>query len=326
MEHVGIRGKPYSEIQSYLSNRSVFCEVQGYTSKLTKSNPISVIQGGKMSGQFFGIFTIEMTQIEALLKNPQAFEYITGTQLTNDLSSDIASCGYVDDINHLISNESKDELAKTTQDAHNLTVNLYTENRLLVNDGKTQTLQVEKNTNEAYDMNREVISITDSRGKTVKAKSTMKILGVTMNSRCSMDTQLSKLKSRLGLEYSKIKPYMHFLSLEDRKTIINSKLRSIVDYALPLFMGENQQTVQRLESLYMTINRIIKGGLTFKVNSIKICNKIKVNLPLRHIRKVSAQYIHKHLKTKKCSALIDELIIPKRKISHIYVKQPQMTT
>ena len=74
-------------------------------------------------------------------------------------------------------------------------MNLYTENRLLVNDGKTQTLQVEKNTNEAYDANREVISITDSHGKTVKAKGTLKILGVTMNSRCSMDTQLSKLKS-----------------------------------------------------------------------------------------------------------------------------------
>ena len=91
-------------------------------------------------------------------------------------------------------------------------------------------------------------------------------------------------------------------------------------------MGESQQTVQRLESLYMTINRIIRGGLTFKVNSVKICKEIKVNLPLQHIRKVSAQYIHKHLKTKKCTALLDELIIPKREISHIYVKQPQMTT
>ena len=91
-------------------------------------------------------------------------------------------------------------------------------------------------------------------------------------------------------------------------------------------MGENQQTVQRLESLYITINRIIKGGLTFKVNSVKICKEIKVNLPLQHIRKVAAQYIHEHIKTRKCSALIDQLIIPKRESSHIYVKQPQMTT
>ena len=73
------------------------------------------------------------------------------------------------------------------------------------------------------------------------------------------------------MEYSKIKPYMHYLSIKDRKTIVNSKLRSILDYGLPLYMGENLQTQQKLESAYMTINRIIQGGLTFRVNKVKIC-------------------------------------------------------
>ena len=42
--------------------------------------------------------------------------------------------------------------------------------------------------------------------------------------------------------------------------------------------------------------------------------------------KVAVQYLHKHLNHKKCNALIDELIIPKRSTSHIYVKKPQYGT
>merc|ERR1711954_453117 len=119
---------------------------------------------------------------------------------------------------------------------------------------------------------------------------------------------------------------MNYLSMEDSKIIINSEMQSIIDYGLPLFMGETQQTLQKLESLYMTVNRIIRGGMTFKVNSLKICKEIKVDIPQQHIRKVSAQYIHKHLKQRKCNALLDELIIPKRETSHIYVKRPQIGT
>ena len=74
----------------------------------------------------------------------------------------------------------------------------------------------------------------------------------------------------------------------------------------------------------MTINRIIRGGQTFKVNSDRICKDIKVDKPLDHMRKTAAQYAHKHIKHQKCSALIDELVIPKRVTSHIYTKRPQI--
>ena len=86
------------------------------------------------------------------------------------------------------------------------------------------------------------------------------------------------------------------------------------------------QTLQKLESTYMTINRLIRGGLTFKVKSEKICKEIKADPPSQHMLKVAVQYIHKHLNHKKCNALIDELVIPKRSTSHIYVKKPQNGT
>ena len=170
MEHVGIRGKPYAVIESYLSNRRTYCEVQGFTSNTKDSKPYSVIQGGKLSGQFFGVFTLEMTQIAQTLRNPEVFKFITGKKLSNNCTSKVSSCGYVNNINHITSNDNKDKLERITQDAHILTVNIYKENRLLVNDNITRTLQVEKNTCEAFAHDRHMIEITYSHGKTVKAK------------------------------------------------------------------------------------------------------------------------------------------------------------
>ena len=89
-------------------------------------------------------------------------------------------------------------------------------------------------------------------------------------------------------------------------------------------MGENQQTQQKLEAAYMTVNRIIPGGLTFKVNKVKICREIQVDLPQQHMFKMAALYLHKHLSHRKCKSLVNQLIIPKRVASTIYVKKPQI--
>ena len=68
-EHIGVRGKAYQVIQSYLEDRNYFCEVQGFHGTLKKCRPYSVIQGGKLSGQFFGVYTLEMVKISQMLRN-----------------------------------------------------------------------------------------------------------------------------------------------------------------------------------------------------------------------------------------------------------------
>ena len=141
-----------------------------------------------------------------------------------------------------------------------------------------------------------------------------------------MDTDLSRKISKIGMEYSKLKPYLKWMNLSDRKIVVNSKLRSILDYGLPLYMGETEEVRSKLESSYMTLKRIIHGGLTFKVSKVKICDYIKEEPPEKHILKVAAKYIHTHLHFRKSSALIEELILPKRSASIIYMKNPQIGT
>ena len=122
--------------------------------------------------------------------------------------------------------------------------------------------------------------------------------------------------------YSKLKPYLNTMNMKDRKKIVNSKLKSILDYGLPLFMGENAQVRAKLEAAYMLINRVIHGGYTFRVNKTTICDEIKTDMPLQSICKTAATFLHKHLTHRKCDSLINQLVIPKKIASHIYVRNP----
>ena len=75
-EHIGIRGKGYALIECFLAGRSTYCEVQGYIGLFKKSQPCSVIQGSRLSGQFFGIYTLEMKVIWEIMQDEVFYEFI----------------------------------------------------------------------------------------------------------------------------------------------------------------------------------------------------------------------------------------------------------
>ena len=324
LEHIGLRGKPYSLIESYLCDRKSYCEVHGYCSQLRNMPACSVVQGSKTSGTFFGIYTLEMTSIKPIIESKELTKYIMKEENKELQTTEIESSGYVDDINHLIANKSKDDLEKQTQGIYKLVTKIYTENRLMVNEGKSKILQVEKNTADVEDTGRRMIKIKDSRNKIIQAEGTLKVLGFTLNAKANMENHISKVKSRIGLELSKLKPYLHLMEVKDRKTILNAKLRSIIDYALPLFMGEPESIKAKVESTYMLVNRLIHGKCGYMDAKTKICKDIKVDLPKMWMRKTAATFLHKHLTTAKCHDLILQLKIPKRIASPIFVRDPQL--
>ena len=188
----------------------------------------------------------------------------------------------------------------------------------------SKILQVEKNTTDAEDTKRRLIEIRDSKNKIIKAEGTLKILGFTLNAKENMENHLSKVKSRIGLELSKLKLYLSLMETKDRKTILNAKLRSIIDYALPLFMGESEAIKAKVESTYMLVNRLIHGKCGYMTAKTKICKDIKSDMPNMWMRKTAAKFMHKQITSAKCDDLLMQLKIPKRKASPIYVKDPQL--
>ena len=137
-----------------------------------------------------------------------------------------------------------------------------------------------------------MISITDSEGHIITAETSMKILGFTMNAHVNMETHLARVKSKIGMELAKLKPQLKYMTLDDQKLILNAKLRSIIDYGMPLMMGKNESMLQKIESVYMYINRIIQGGYNFRSNKTKVCKDIKVDLPRQLMCKAAVRYLH----------------------------------
>ena len=70
-----------------------------------------------------------------------------------------------------------------------------------------------------------MVTITGDKSDIISAKTEMKILGVTLNARASMDMHTSRMKSKIGLELSKVKPYLTSMRPAVRKLILNSKLK-----------------------------------------------------------------------------------------------------
>ena len=322
-EHIGVRGKPYFLIQSYLDQRNAYVEVQGYSSDLRRCRPYSVIQGGKLSGQFFSVYTLETTKLDEIMKNNDELKFISGETLTESNKTELQSTGYVDDVNHVAGNANIEDLEEFTGKLLNAVTEIYKENLLSMNVTKTQLLQIESSTNECLNSSRRMVSIISQQGNITTAKTDMKILGVTLNCRASLDTNTSRMKSRIGLELNKLKPYLSSLRPVDRKIILNCKLTSILDYALPLYLGETEATMNRFEAAYMSIYRRIRGGYTFRVNRKTICKDINTDLPRMHIAKKAVTFIHKQLSHRSCHSLVDRLIIPKRIASMIHMRNPQ---
>ena len=69
MEYYGIRGQALEIFKSYLHNRRQFVEINTYRSEIKQSLDCSVIQGSKMSGILYTIYTNKIPLIHTLMKD-----------------------------------------------------------------------------------------------------------------------------------------------------------------------------------------------------------------------------------------------------------------
>ena len=72
-----------SEIfRSYLTNRQQFVQIDTFNSSIINVPDCSVVQGGKMSGLLYSIYTNEVTQLHKLMKNDIFTKIIKSHKLT----------------------------------------------------------------------------------------------------------------------------------------------------------------------------------------------------------------------------------------------------
>ena len=139
---------------------------------------------------------------------------------------------YVDDVTQVVGNTNKEDLQIYIQELFTLINAYYKSNLLVVNEDKTEFMTVSKNNDEMD------IYIHKDDGEIIKSGNHIKILGVTLNNRNSLDTHVSRMASIIGMRFKKISHLLKYMDQKQRKTIMTAKLLSVVAFACPLFSGE----------------------------------------------------------------------------------------
>ena len=91
-------------------------------------------------------------------------------------------------------------------------------------------------------------TILDNKGNIVKPKRIMKILGIRVNKDNNMRNHLDHLNARVTSTYNSLREAIPYMTPENRKTMINSKLRGQVNLFLPLILNQNQQVRKKAET------------------------------------------------------------------------------
>ena len=159
-------------------------------------------------------------------------------------------------------------------------------------------------------------------GKIIVSVKNNKILGVHFNSSNNMESHMSSVASRIGLAFKKLKPFIVHASPKQRKTIINSKLRSIALYCSPLFFNESTHCKKRLESVLMTINKRIYNRNTYMTKYKDICHDIQEDEPKQLLLKTNTKFICKLMTECKVDQLLNLMIINVRLGSKVYMADP----
>ena len=83
LHHYGVRYEPLNLLKSYLSIRTQYVKIQHKRSRITTSLNCSVIQGSKLSGLLYNVYTNEVPLVHKLLKDQDFMENVIKEEINN---------------------------------------------------------------------------------------------------------------------------------------------------------------------------------------------------------------------------------------------------
>ena len=125
------------------------------------------------------------------------------------------------------------------------------------------------------------------------------------------------------MEYHLIKPALQYMTLEQRKIIINSKVRTHILYMLPLTISQPQYVRERIFRLMMKVNRWILRENTYKMRNSKICKKIGMPLPEQEMLKCCLKFFNNLVESRHCTNLCELIRFPRRITSRLTHRFPK---
>ena len=238
LRQIGIKFSSVDMIIDYLTDRSIYTEINTNTSTINKSKNIGVCQGSTLSGLLYLIFTLDICSTNHSKKHEN--------NISEKNCSKPKSSAYVDDIyGIIIANE--DQIWKESLKYINNLNKYFKNNKLINNITKTKIMIISRN-NFFYKN-----SITVEK-KEITHSPTIKILGTILNEEMTWSNHIissqNSLISQLKRRKNAIKVASKFVSPKFIINYANSILLSKINYHIEIW-GKCSKTQ------YNLINNII---------------------------------------------------------------------
>ena len=300
LKFYGISNNAAELMASFLSNRKTFVEIQGFRSSEIATPPCSVVQGSKLSGFLYTIYSIEIPLIPQILKNQQIINTLFEMTIPNYYSIDHEVNQFVDDSSNVVGSETEEELGLYTTDFLKIMEIYYHINKLKLNAEKTKVMVTKSK-------DTKKIKVTAPNGEEITADKSIKILGYWKNSRDNYETHINRITGIVTKRLSEIRPYLRCMNIKTRRKMIYSKVASIILYGIELYLGQTDEILHKITVLLMKCNKAIFCQDYMRVSNHKICKEISVDPPEVLIKKAALRFVHKLINTEKPKQLFNKI-------------------
>ena len=270
LEHYGVRGNTLALFTSYLTQRTQFVEIDTFTSDTLKSPQCSVIQGSKLSGTLYTLYTNEIPLLYKLMGTIH-FDFITQTQHQQHNNVNHTTVNFVDDSTNIISHTNPQQLTLYLTQFYTLLHAFYTINKLKINADKTELLLTCK-----QHLRHLANTVTmHAHNHTITQKATTKILGAIINNTLTHKDHIHTVTSSIHYRMHTMRHITQYTVHKTRLVIANAIIISTLNHLLPLLINAHKQELQKLQTLLLKSARLVIGSPCFKWSTsrmLKACN------------------------------------------------------
>ena len=167
---------------------------------------------------------------------------------------------------------------------------------MCINPKKTKfmIMSVGENTNKKVKM-----KLSTSKGEVIEDVLNMKILGIWLNTKCSMETHITKIKGSVCKQLTSLQPTLKYLNIPTRRELIYSKVGSLILYGAELYSGQVDAIRDKFTALMMRCNRYISQNFVPITRNTQICKEAGVQLPEAIINQRACKMLKKCIVSKK---------------------------
>ncbi len=270
LQHYGIRDNTLTLLTSYMTNRTQHVQIDTFDSTTLPSLQCSVVQGSKLSGTLYTLYTNEIPLLHKLM-NTKHYDYVTLKPHTIHDNITHTTINFVDDSTNLVSSNNHDKLTNYLTDFYTLLHSYYTINKLKINADKTELLITCK---QHLKTQADMVTMT-ALNYTIQQKQTTKILGYILNNKLTHNDFLNTKKQTINNRIHTLNTLNKYMTQHTKQLIAHATVLSTFNYLLPLIIDTSTDNLTLLQTLQLKTARIVLGSPCYRWSTAKILTSIK---------------------------------------------------